>query len=183
MKIYTKKGDGGKTKLFGGKEVYKDDIRVEAYGNIDELNAWMGLLAQNQNNRTNLDFLVQIQHHLFAIGAVLASVPGKDDPGFKTNENVIRTIEEEIDRLQESLPELRNFILPGGHHAVAICHLARTVCRRAERKVVSLSKKEDVDQLIIIFLNRLSDYLFVIARKMGSELGIEEIKWDRERLC
>ena len=183
MKIYTKKGDSGKTQLFGGKKLYKDNIRVEAYGNIDELNAWFGLLINYQAGNVTNEFLIRIQHHLFAIGSVLASIPGKSDPDLKTGEEAIQRIEREIDHLQATLPELRQFVLPGGHVSVAVCHLTRTVCRRAERKVVALSKKESVDPLILIFLNRLSDYLFVLARKMGYELGITELKWDKEQLC
>jgi cob(I)alamin adenosyltransferase len=184
MKIYTKKGDDGTSTLTGGTRVYKDDIRMEAYGTIDELNSYIGLLISEWDDLKDVHFLTELQHHLFKAGSLLAQVQeGKNQANlasFSFNEQTISSLEAEIDRIQEQLPEMKLFILPGGNRAASICHITRTVCRRAERLTVSVSHKYAVDQAVLSFLNRLSDYLFVLARKMCLSNG-QEIYWDRTK--
>ncbi|HVD99277.1 MAG TPA: cob(I)yrinic acid a,c-diamide adenosyltransferase [Cytophagaceae bacterium] len=178
MKIYTKTGDLGQTSLYGGKRVSKSDIRIESYGTIDELNSYLGLLGDLEVNKVRKALLKEIQDRLFTIGSLLASDPEKTSlkkPDLL--ESDIELLEKEIDQMQEQLPPMRSFILPGGHQHVSFCHLARTVCRRAERLVVLLSETEAVEGLIIMYLNRLSDFLFVLSRKMCLELGVEEVPW------
>lgn len=178
MKIYTKTGDKGTTALLGGARVPKSDLRIEAYGTIDELNAHMGLLRDQEVNEARVDFLSDIQNKLFSIGSLLAAQPGKKlDYLPEINENDAASLESAIDEMNEVLPEMKNFILPGGHQAVSFCHIARCVCRRAERKAVALAGEEEVNGAIIVYLNRLSDYLFVLSRMMTQELGVEEIIW------
>ena len=178
MKIYTKKGDGGLTSLLGGRRVSKGHIRIEAYGTVDELNAYMGLLADQEINRPRAVFLKDIQEKLFVIGASLATEPGKDkvkkpdvDP------DAIVSLETEIDAMEIQLQPLTKFILPGGHQVVSFCHIARTVCRRAERCVVNLQEVEELNEVVIQYLNRLSDYLFVLGRLIAKELNVEEVTW------
>lgn len=181
MKIYTKTGDQGTTSLFGGRRTSKAELRIDAYGTVDELNSWIGLVRDQEINAKRNEALVSVQNRLFVIGSTLAADPGNTRisiPSLK--EGDIHFLEKEIDTMDSSLPAMRNFILPGGHQSVSYCHIARTVCRRAERLVVSLSEKETIDILVIKYLNRLSDYLFVLARKMGHELGIEETPWRSE---
>lgn len=178
MKIYTKTGDKGKTSLLGGARVSKAHERIEAYGTVDELNAHMGLLRDQEVNAKRSVFVKNIQDVLFALGSNLAADPAKEKtiaPVLK--EEDITVLEQEIDRMNESLPEMRNFILPGGHPSVSFCHIARCVCRRAERLVIGLSEKEAVPEMVIKYLNRLSDYLFVLSRKMARELQAEEVLW------
>ena len=178
MKIYTKTGDQGITSLLGGVRVPKSDLRIDAYGTVDELNSYMGLLRDQEVNAQRADFLKEIQDRLFTLGADLATVPGKDKvkkPDLHAED--ILLLEEEMDRMDASLPTLKAFILPGGHTAVSFCHLARTVCRRTERIVVELASYEEVNGLVIQYLNRLSDYLFVLGRKMAQELQVEEVTW------
>jgi cob(I)alamin adenosyltransferase len=178
MKIYTKSGDKGETSLYGGKRVSKSDIRIEAYGTVDEVNSYIGLLGDLEVNKNRKGLLKEIQDRLFTIGSALAA--DADKPKLKKPdllESDIELLEKEIDVLQEQLPEMKSFILPGGHQHVSFCHLARTVCRRAERIVVLLAETEPVETIIIMYLNRLSDYLFVLSRKMAMELGVEEIPW------
>lgn len=178
MKIYTKSGDLGQTSLYGGKRVSKSDIRIECYGTVDELNSYIGLLGDLEINKSRKNLLKEIQDRLFTIGAALAADP--DKPKLKKPdllETDIELLEKEIDAMQEQLPEMKSFILPGGHQQVSFCHLARTVCRRTERLVVLLAETESVEGLIVMYLNRLSDYLFVLSRKMAMELGVEEIPW------
>jgi cob(I)alamin adenosyltransferase len=177
FKIYTKTGDGGETGLFGGKRIPKDDLRIEAYGTIDELNALVGGLADRLPGDDDRAFLREIQADLFVIGSHLAKDPDKNLPLPDLPLPRIEAMEAAMDHLDESLPPLKNFILPGGHPIVSYAHLARCVCRRAERRVVSLSRDADVDPDIVRYLNRLSDYLFVLARSLSSQLGVEEIKW------
>ena len=177
FKIYTKTGDQGETSLFGGKRLPKDHIRIEAYGTVDELNAHIGLLRDSVTGQQERQLLKDVQDRLFDMGAVLATEPGKSLPTQGIVEEDVQLLEKAIDRLDEQLPPLKNFILPGGHLTISFCHLARCVCRRAERRLVSLSELEAVDPVIIRFLNRLSDYLFVLARKLSRDLGVEEIKW------
>jgi len=178
MKIYTKTGDQGTTALFGGKRVSKADLRIDSYGTVDELNAYIGLLRDLEVNQKRKDFLIEIQDRLFTIGSILATEPGNlkvKIPGLQPTD--IQALEKEIDRVEAGLPPLRVFVLPGGHTSVSFGHIARTVCRRAERLAVALDQQEKVDSLVIQYLNRLSDYLFVLCRKMASELGAEESPW------
>ena len=178
MKIYTKTGDQGITSLLGGVRVPKSDLRIDAYGTIDELNSYLGLLRDQKVNRNRADFLKEIQDRLFTIGADLATVPGKDKvkkPDLHLED--VELLEQEMDIMDAQLPMLTAFILPGGHQSVSFCHLARTVCRRSERIVVELASLEPVSDLVIQYLNRLSDYLFVLGRKMAQELEVEEVTW------
>jgi cob(I)alamin adenosyltransferase len=178
MKIYTKGGDKGQTSLLGGKRVLKSDPRIEAYGTIDELNANLGFLRDLEISETVKGDLFNIQNKLFVIGSILAC---EDDPAQYNLTNIdemdIAFLEMGIDAMEKKLPVLRNFILPGGHIAVSQCHICRCICRRAERHVVLLGEVEVQEEVIIKYLNRLSDYLFVLARFLGHELGIEEINW------
>jgi cob(I)alamin adenosyltransferase len=173
FKIYTKTGDTGETGLYGGARVPKFHPRVEAYGTVDELNSYIGLVRDLIVTPQYRDVLKAIQDRLFTIGAVLASDPEKNMMTPDLKETDIQLLENQIDSMESALPALKNFILPGGHPTVSYCNIARTVCRRAERLVVALN----VDPLSIIYLNRLSDYLFVLGRKVGQDLGVEEVIW------
>lgn len=180
MKIYTKTGDKGKTSLIGGTKVYKSDLRIEAYGTVDELNSFIGLCLDHLNAHNINNVLAEIQDRLFTIGSALACDPKKETklkiPDL--HEADIELLEKEIDRMNEVLPTMKSFILPGGHVAVSTLHVARTVCRRAERCCVKMQKKEmEVESLIIKYLNRLSDYIFVLARFAAHQLNVEEIPW------
>ncbi|AKD03396.1 cob(I)yrinic acid a,c-diamide adenosyltransferase [Pontibacter korlensis] len=179
MKIYTKTGDKGTTSLIGGTRVAKSHLRIEAYGTIDELNSYIGLVRDQEVNKGRLDILKEIQDRLFTIGATLATDPDKNvkmaTPDL--HEEDITLLEQEIDKYTAEVPPLRAFVLPGGHQSVSFCHLARCVCRRAERLAISLQEVSPVDDLVIKYLNRLSDYLFALCRKMTQELGAEEIAW------
>jgi len=179
MKIYTKTGDKGQTSLLGGTRVLKSDDRIEAYGTVDELNSYIGLVRDQEINATRRNLLKEIQDRLFTVGSSLAADPAKNKTILPDLHEIdIKLLEDEIDRMNEQLPELRAFILPGGHESVSFCHLARTVCRRAERQVIRLGQHEPVEASVIQYLNRLSDYLFVLARKMAQELNAEEVKWE-----
>jgi len=178
MKIYTKKGDKGKTSLISGKRVSKSHLRMEAIGTVDELNSYIGLLAAYTINHSYEAFLTQLQHQLFNMGSLLAIDESKSAislPQLKSQD--IKAIEHQIDLMTKLLPPLKHFILPGGHREVAFCHIARCVCRRAERNVVKLGEVDFVHELTIPYLNRLSDYLFVLARMMCLNLGVEEVIW------
>ena len=156
----------------------KNHLRIEAYGTVDELNAHLGLLRDRIMGKPLRDFVKRIQDELFTIGSNLAADPADDKaqvPGLDRID--IEKIEEEIDRMTDELPPLKNFILPGGHPMVSQCHVTRCVCRRTERRVVALSREEEVNEIIVIYLNRLSDYLFVLARYLGQELGVPELIW------
>ena len=177
-KIYTKTGDKGTTGLFGGARVSKDDIRLEAYGTVDECNAFVGHLSDHVKDQKTKDFLTLIQNKLFVVGAILATDPDKPELKMAFDESIIAQTEKHIDEMQEVLDPLANFILPSGHPTVSLCHIARTVSRRAERRAVSLSEHTPVDLDILIFLNRLSDYFFVLGRYQAKELGVEEVIWD-----
>lgn len=177
FKIYTKTGDKGETGIFGGKRLPKDHIRIEAYGTVDELNAHLGLVRDHTPDEAIRNTLKAIQDRLFAIGANLASDPEKDLPDPDILDADIQLLEQEMDRMDESLPELRNFILPGGHPIVSYTHLARCVCRRAERRVVTLSQAEPVAEIIIRYLNRLSDYCFILGRFLAKANHAEEVVW------
>ena len=178
MKIYTKTGDQGKTSLFGGRRISKDDLRIEAYGCIDELNSHIGLLCSSILLPDLKIKLQRIQSYLFVIGSNLAADPEKSDlkiPGL--NQEQTQFLESEIDAMESHLSPLRFFILPGGDTLCAQSHLCRTVCRRAERRTVSLSQLESVDAQILIYLNRLSDFFFVLARYLAHLNNSEEIYW------
>jgi cob(I)alamin adenosyltransferase len=178
MKIYTKTGDQGITSLLGGVRVPKSDLRIDAYGTLDELNSYIGLLRDQEVNKKRSELLKTIQDRLFTIGADLATVPGKDKvkkPDLHPED--VEVLEKEMDAMDAELPMLTAFILPGGHTSVSFCHLARTVCRRSERIVVELASQEPVAELVIQYLNRLSDFLFVLGRKMAQELEVEEVTW------
>lgn len=177
FKIYTKTGDKGETALFGGRRVPKSHLRVEAYGSVDELNAFMGLLADTIEEAAVQVLLHTVQHRLFSIGAALASDPQKQPLPPDLNEADVQVLEQAIDAMDAELPPLRNFILPGGHPAVSLCHVCRTVCRRAERQAVSLHRREPVEPLVLEYLNRLSDYFFVLSRYLGLKLGAKEVIW------
>lgn len=178
MKIYTKTGDKGSTALLGGARVSKADVRINAYGTVDELNAYMGLVRDQPVNKKREDLIHQVQNNLFSIGALLAAQPGKKLTYLpELTENDVLELETAIDEMNESLPEMKNFILPGGNQAVSFCHIARCVCRRAERAVVALAIEETIVENVIVYLNRLSDYLFVLSRMMARELEAEEIIW------
>ena len=178
MKIYTKSGDKGQTSLIGGTRVLKSDQRIEAYGTVDELNSYIGLLRDQAININRKELLIEIQDRLFTIGSSLASDPEKSKVKipdlFETD---IELLENEMDKMDELLPPMKFFVLPGGHQSVSFCHLARTVCRRTERLVIRLSQNEFVDDLVIKYLNRLSDFIFVLSRLMAQELNAEEIPW------
>ncbi|MFI5129309.1 MAG: cob(I)yrinic acid a,c-diamide adenosyltransferase [Chitinophagales bacterium] len=178
IKIYTKTGDKGTTSLIGGTKVPKSHLRIEAYGTIDELNSYIGLCKDLLNEGKNI--LQEIQDRLFTIGSSLACDPQKE-PKMKIpdlKEDDITLLEKEIDRMNESLPPMKNFILPGGHSTVSHLHIARCICRRAERCCVRLeSEKEEIEPIIVKYLNRLSDHLFVLARYTSHQLKAEEIPW------
>lgn len=178
MKIYTKTGDQGMTSLFGGKRLHKSALRIDAYGTVDELNSWIGLVRDQPVNQERQSTLIAVQNCLFVIGSTLAAEPGNTKitiPALRDAD--IALLETEIDAMDSRLEPMRFFILPGGNQAVSFCHVARTVCRRAERLVVALSQAEPVNIMVIQYLNRLSDYLFMLARKMNQELGVEETPW------
>ena len=178
MKIYTKTGDKGKTSLFGGTRVNKSHLRIDAYGNVDELNANVGLLRDQVKNEKVSGVLYKVQDRLFVIGAILACDP--DKKGMKLpefNEEDVHFLELEIDRMEANLQPLKNFIIPGGHPVVSSAHIARTVCRRAERSMVLLSENSQVDVVLLEYVNRLSDYLFVLGRQLAKDLNVNEITW------
>lgn len=185
MKIYTKTGDNGTTALFGGTRVPKHHIRIESYGTIDELNSHIGLIRDQEINNLYKNVLIEIQDRLFTIGAILATPPEKETlkNGEKRLQNLgitisdIELLEKEIDIMDNALPPMTHFVLPGGHTTVSYCHIARCVCRRAERLAVHLNDIEPIEPLAIQYLNRLSDYLFVLARKLSFELQAQEILW------
>ena len=177
FKIYTRKGDDGKTALIGGDRVSKHHIRVESYGTVDELNSQLGLIRSMESNEWVLNALAEVQDRLFTLGSYLASAAGSKMilPGLFDSD--VEFLEKEIDRMTAQLPELRNFILPGGTTQGAHAHVARCVCRRAERLVVFLADNEEIEPLILIYLNRLSDYLFTLARYLDLLHGGIEIVW------
>ncbi|PJA06854.1 MAG: ATP:cob(I)alamin adenosyltransferase [Flavobacteriales bacterium CG_4_10_14_0_2_um_filter_32_8] len=178
MKIYTKTGDKGQTSLFGGKRVAKHHIRIDAYGTVDELNSYIGLIRDQEIAQESIKTLLEIQDRLFTMGSLLATESGNNKVKIPLLINSdVTFLENEIDKMNEQLPEMKSFILPGGNITVSFCHIARCVCRRAERIVSQLSELEIVDEMIIIYLNRLSDYLFVLARKIAKDKGINETPW------
>lgn len=185
MKIYTKTGDKGTTALFGGTRVPKHHIRIESYGTIDELNSHIGLIRDQDIDEHQKQILIIIQDRLFTIGAILATDPkkailksGKQRLNIpKISDQDIALLEQEMDSMNEALPEMTHFVLPGGHQTVSFCHIARCVCRRAERLASHLNDLEPFQAETLMYINRLSDYLFVLARKLSYDLKAKEIKW------
>ena len=175
MKIYTKTGDAGQTGLYSGKRIPKYDLRVDSYGTVDELNAFVGVLRDLVTNESLSAELLAQQHLLFALGAALAD----DRPGqaYQLPETAATDLEAAMDRMDTVLPRMTHFILPGGAPVLSAAHVCRTVCRRAERRVVELASTVEIDPAVTIYLNRLSDYFFVLSRYLARELGIEEVKW------
>ncbi len=178
MKIYTKKGDKGRTGLIGGTRVLKSSLRIESYGTVDELNSFIGLIRDQEIVQQFKDQLKEIQDRLFTIGSSLACDPDKSNMRIPDLlESDITILESWMDEMDKELPEMKSFVLPGGHSTVSFCHVARCVCRRAERICVDLDQHEFIAELILKYLNRLSDYLFVLSRKLSQDLGAEEIPW------
>ena len=185
MKVYTKTGDKGMTGLYGGTRVSKRDLRIESYGTVDELNSYIGLIRDQKIDKESFEFLVKIQKELFIVGAVLATPKEKEI--LKNGKNRLKSsaitnvmideMENEIDVMDTALPAMTHFVLPGGHTIVSYCHIARCICRRAERLVVHLKVETDIDDAVLIYLNRLSDYLFVLARKLTLDNNVKEVKW------
>tara|TARA_R110002012_G_scaffold230501_5_gene403216 strand:+ start:453 stop:1025 length:573 start_codon:yes stop_codon:yes gene_type:complete len=189
MKIYTKTGDTGTTALFGGTRVPKHHIRIDSYGTVDELNSHIGLIRDQEMNYAYKQILIQIQDRLFTVGAILATDPekatlknGKERLNIpKITEEDIEILEKEMDAMNEELPQMTHFVLPGGHTTVSYCHIARCVCRRAERLATALYELDPFLPETLKYLNRLSDYLFVLARKLSHDLQAEEVKWIPEK--
>ncbi|MCT4579951.1 MAG: cob(I)yrinic acid a,c-diamide adenosyltransferase [Flavobacteriales bacterium] len=178
MKVYTKTGDKGETSLFGGKRVLKSNVRIDAYGTSDELNSWIGLIRGQKIEKYHIKTLIEIQDRIFTLGAQLAADPDKPKlklPKIETPD--IEYLETAIDKMDQSLPAMTNFTLPGGNDVVSYCHIARTVCRRCERLIIELTQSAHVDELVIQYVNRLSDYLFVLSRKLTQELDAKEEYW------
>lgn len=178
MKIYTKKGDQGHTGLIGGTRVSKGELRIEAYGTVDELNSYIGLIRSFDIQTKAVQQLIEIQDRLFTIGSSLASDPEKSNmkiPDLLESDIVL--LENWMDEMDASLPPLTSFVLPGGHPFIGHIHVARCVCRRTERLVVTLDEHDFVAPLVLSYLNRLSDYLFVLGRKIALDLSIQEIEW------
>lgn len=179
MKLYTKTGDKGTTGLIGGTRVSKSDVRLEAYGTIDELNAQIGVLVEIGLKPEYVDFLQNMQNLLFTVGSNLATDTSKID--YKTASvmkgEYIESIEREIDRLDAALPPLQNFIIPGGTQKAAQCHVCRTIARRAERRIVEMNDVFPVDNKVVVYVNRLSDYFFILSRILLQEDGAKEISW------
>lgn len=177
-KIYTKTGDKGETSLLGGKRVQKNHQKIEAYGTVDELNSFVGLLMDQEMDARYRDILIRIQNHLFVAESLIATDEGSEKyplPVLQAND--ITMLENEIDEMNKHLPALSHFILPGGNQAVSLAHVCRTICRRAERIIVGLATETQVDDLIIQYFNRLSDYFFVLARKLGYDAGLADRIW------
>jgi len=179
-KIYTGKGDKGTTSLVGGYRVSKADPRIESYGTVDELNSFIGLLITTVEDQQDKEFLLFIQHKLFTIGSYLATDPKKTELKIQSmvTSDSIERIEKEIDQISEQLPKMKNFLLPGGSQSASLAHICRTVCRRAERQIYRLAETSPVEEPVLIFINRLSDYFFVLARKECIKNNGEEIIWD-----
>lgn len=178
MKIYTKTGDDGTTALFGGKRVSKAELRIECYGTVDELNSWMGVMRDQEVNRSRTGDLVEIQDRLFTIGSILAVEPGNTKVKVPQLSAADMTfLEQRIDSMETRLAPMKVFVLPGGHPSVSFGHVTRTVCRRAERLIIALHQEEPVEPQVLTYMNRLSDYLFVLCRTMTSELQTPETPW------
>ena len=179
MKIYTKKGDKGQTSLIGGTRVPKSSMRIESYGTVDELNSYLGLVRDQEIDKEYVRQILEIQDRLFTIGSHLASDPEKAKmkiPGLFDQD--IINLEHWMDEMDKELPEMRSFVLPGGHPTVSHTHVARCICRRAERIIVDLGSHDHVEEIVPQYMNRLSDYLFVLSRKLTQDLGAEESPWN-----
>lgn len=179
MKVYTKTGDKGKTSLIGGEKVYKDEIQIEAYGTVDELNSYLGLIRDySEINHDDTSFIISIQNDLFIIGSLLAESKKKNKMKLPIiSEEMIHSLEEKIDLMESFLEPMKFFVLPGGHSLISHLHIARSICRRAERRIVSFSNNIETSPLILKYINRLSDYLFVLSRYMAFKLKISETPW------
>jgi len=178
FKIYTKTGDDGTTGLFGGARLPKYDLRIEAYGTVDELNSYIGLIRDQAINEGIVKVLLEVQDRLFTIGSILATQPGKKNLSVpQLSDNDVELLENEIDTMDSLLEPMKHFILPGGHTTISFVHIARCVCRRAERLTVHLAAENEINSLIIKYLNRLSDYLFTLARFLSKELKAPEQPW------
>jgi len=185
MKIYTKTGDKGTTGLVGGTRIPKHDLRIDCYGTVDELNSYLGLIRDQAISKDSKTTLIKIQNQLFIIGSLLATDPEKLKDESKRKRlgitfleaDAIAFLETEIDAMNLALSPMTHFILPGGHQTVSFCHIARCICRRAERNVSKLNVDQPTQPEVLIYLNRLSDFIFVLARKLSKELEAEEIKW------
>jgi len=178
IRVYTKTGDSGETSLASGTRVLKSHPRLEAYGSVDELNSHLGYLQCQIPDKTAAELILKAQHKVFIVSSTLAS----DEPQLsgklpQIEDSDIAELEQDCDRMLDGLPPLMNFIIPGGHPLVASCHIARTVCRRAERNIIALNQTVSIPSNLIKYINRLSDYLFVVARKIASDLDVEELKW------
>ncbi len=179
MKIYTKRGDQGETDLFGGERVSKDHLRVWAYGEIDELNAWLGVAIAHTDQADLVALLQDIQRSLFDLGAFLAT-PSEErrvKVGIEAPAAAVGKLEEHIDRFEDELPKMHHFVLPGGDAFAGMLHYARTVCRRAERRVIALAREEAIAPPVLQYLNRLSDFFFVLARVANKRAGVQEVPW------
>ncbi len=190
MKVYTRTGDKGTTALFGGTRVPKHHIRIDSYGTVDELNSFIGLVRDQEIDVRSKEILIEIQNKLFTVGAILATDPekstlinGKERLNIpKIGSEDIEQLETEIDWMDSQLPQMTHFVLPGGHTTVSYCHIARTICRRAERLSTALYELEPFDPHTLTYLNRLSDYLFVLARKLSKDLAADEVQWIPSKL-
>lgn len=179
MKVYTKTGDKGTTGLIGGTRVPKHHLRIDAYGTVDELNAHIGLLRDQDLDKETIDLLLEIQDRLFTIGSHLAADPEKSKMKLpELHDSDVELLEKAMDQMNETLPEMRSFVLPGGHPIVSYCHIARCVCRRAERLVVGLAESSSIPAVIVQYLNRLSDYLFVLSRLLTQHFKATETPWN-----
>jgi cob(I)alamin adenosyltransferase len=181
-RVYTKTGDKGKTSLIGGTRVSKHHYRLEAYGTIDELNTFIGMIRSYEVDEATEKQIIDIQHKLFVIGAYLATDEKVADlrDKLKYDESIIEAVEKEMDRMENDLPPMKHFVLPGGHPAVSYCHISRTVCRRAERRILAMADETEVNPWVIRYVNRLSDYLFVLSRHLSKYFQINEILWVAE---
>lgn len=179
MKVYTKTGDQGMTSLIGGTRVAKNSVRLEAYGSVDELNSYIGMIRSLVAGNEIAGELAEIQMRLFDVGGNLATDPHANSRKMPVgvDEEDIEVLEKAIDRMDAEVPPSRFFVLPGGNESVAFCHIARTVCRRTERRILDLSQETAVEAEVIKYINRLSDYLFMLSRKLAHDTGIEELKW------
>ena len=178
FRIYTKTGDKGETSIIGGTRLPKHHIRIEAYGSVDELNSWIGLIRDQAIAPNYIQTLLEIQDRLFTMGSLLAADPEKNKMKLpQLAETDVTLLENEIDKMEDALPPMKSFVLPGGHSLVSYCHIARCVCRRAERDVLRHFENEKGEELVVKYLNRLSDYLFTLSRKLASDVKAEEIPW------
>ncbi len=177
--VYTKTGDRGRTSLIGGTRVPKNDVRLEAYGTVDELNSFIGMIRSFEIDDQSSQQLIKIQKRLFDVGAYLATDTNVADLRDKMNydDSVIEELEKEMDEMEEALPPLKYFVLPGGHPCISYCHISRTICRRAERRILEVGESLEVNAWVVRYVNRLSDYLFVLSRHLSKHFNVNEIPW------